>query len=308
MLCGFPIAQITVTRWFEKGRSTMMSVCSIGLSLISAILFPILGGCMVAYGYQTTALGEGIILGGMCILVGLFCISEAPEKYGMKPIGTTGQGKTDADAEGTAPPVFGFTRKQILTSPVFWGVCLVVLLSTLGAQIVVAHGANYYGTIGLGVTQIAFVLSAYSFVGMIWMLLYGIISDRASPLISNVLFGCVGAAGFFLVFVWSGMPGALLAAATFGCVSPICSLFGPTVGIRLLGTREAASIISWVNAAASIGAIIGPLMAGMIFDATKSYTPVFLTAGTLTVITLVLIITLCSKKTEKLLRRQHEAA
>jgi MFS family permease len=307
MLCGFPVAQITITRWFEKGRSTMMSACSIGLSLVSAILFPILGGCMIAYGYQTTAFGEGVILGGMIILVGLLCISEAPEKYGLKPVGAADQGqegKKQTGSEETAQPVFGLTRKQILASPAFWGVCMVVLLATIGAQIVAAHGANYYGTIGLSVAQTSFVLSAYSFVVMIWMLLYGIINDRVSPLASNVLFSCIGAAGFFLVFVWSGMPGALLAAATFGCVSPVCSLFGPTMGIRLLGTREAASIISWANAAASIGAIIGPLMAGIIFDAARSYVPVFLTAGALTVIILALVIVLCGKKTEERLRAE----
>jgi MFS family permease len=312
MLCGFPIAQITITRWFEKGRSTMMSACSIGLSLASTILFPVLGSCMAAYGYQMTALGEGGILGGLIILAGLSCISEAPERYGLKPIGAAGQGQaddkqTEAGAEETSPPASGLTRKQILAAPTFWGVFVVVLFSTLCSQIVVSHGANYYGTTGLTVTQTSFVLSAYSFMVMIWVLLYGIVNDRTTPLVSNVLFSTVGASGFLLVSVWSGMglAGALLAAATFGFISPICTLFGPTVGVRLLGAREAASIIGWVNAAASIGAIIGPLLAGVIFDAAKSYTVVFVTAGALALIVLVLAVVLCSKKTEELMRRKE---
>ncbi|MDR1421338.1 MAG: MFS transporter [Coriobacteriales bacterium] len=296
---GMAMAQIVITQWFVKGQGMMMSACFIALSLVAAICVPIVGSSIVVYGYRSVVLVVGIIA-GVGIALSSLLISGAPAKYGLQPLGT---GK---DESGEALPVSipSLSWSKIVRSPVFWAIWLICLLAGTVIQGFNSQGAVIFGSLGLDEVNAAFALSVFTLLCIPMTFVFGFISDRTSPKIALYIHGGISAVILLFSFFWVGWIGAIFVACAMGVASILPSLYGPNAAPRIFGTRDAGDMIGFVNVAASLGATIGPIFTGFMYDTFGNYQITLTVMGVLLVICLLLNIWLNGKKNIEKIKQQ----
>lgn len=302
---GFTMAQITLSQWFYKARGTMLSVCSIGLSLSLTIVIPIIGTSMEKYGYQTVAFWEGIISGAGVILVAIFCISGPPERYGLKPYGYTGE-TAGMSSDKQSNPQLSLPFSEIVKIPAFWSIVLCMLIASMASQGFNSQGASFFKSIGLDAVQSSYALSVFSFATMGWSLLYGVLSDKVNPTVATIVNVSVAALALLLSYMWTGWTGAIISAVCFAAGGSVSGLLGPTMVSKLFGTKEAGSMVGFTRAGSSIGAMLGPVITGFMFDKSGSYALCLTVMGVCMILVLLLAVWSTSNKTINNIQKRRE--
>lgn len=273
---GFAMGQLTMTEWFDKGRGTMFSTLTITLSLFVAICSPIFANGILRYGYRTVLMTEAVICGGGIILLGLFGISAAPEKYGMHPVGYR-----QLPAETETAVSSSLTMAQIRKTLPFWIALLISMMSRTVGRVATTHGNNFFRSLGLDSMQASYVSSVNALATLAWSVIFGIMTDKFSPKIAAVVTGCCAAAVMLLNPLLSGMSGALLYAIFVEAESGIASTYSPAVVTKIYGKKEAAGMVGLIRCFASVGSIIGPAMAGFLYDQFSNYQICLIVTGIL---------------------------
>ncbi|POP31736.1 MFS transporter [Lactonifactor longoviformis] len=291
---GFAMGQLTMTEWFDKARATMYSSLTITLSLFVALLSPIIASGILNFGYRLVLLVEAFISGGGIVLLGLFAVSKSPEKYGMRPIGYL-------SAHHKMEPIgASLTMAQIRKTLPFWIALLISLMTCTVGRVASTHGNNFFQTLGLSSTQASYVSSVNAIATLVWSVLFGVLSDKFSPKIAAVSSGCFAAAVMLMNPLLAGMSGALLYAIFVEAESGIASIYSPAVVAKVYGKQEAAQMIGLIRCFASIGSIMGPVFAGILYDRFGNYSFCLFVTGTLMIFVVVLCIVLDNKKVWKI--------
>jgi MFS family permease len=270
-----------VQRWFvrRRGFASGMAVAGIG---VGTLLFPPLATWLIGVVGWRAAYG---ILGIVTILIGpaaALLLAHSPQRRGLLPDGdqepeAAMPGSTQAKAPISTED--DFTLGQALRTRAFWLLYAASFASSLGLFIPFAHlpayaqdhgfsagfGALLISLIGVGSTAGRFLLGHGAdrlglrlslqgmFLGMTMMLLWWLIATNAWFLvIFALLFGvCYG--GFV----------ALLPALTALC----------------FGGRRISSILGVIFTGVGVGTLLGPGLAGTLYDLSHSYTvPILLSA------------------------------
>ena len=288
---GFAMGNLTMTEWFDKGRGTMFSSLTITLSLFVAICSPIFASGIERFGYQPVLLVESIVCGGGIILMGLFLISDTPEKYGMLPIGYVPPVETsDAGAQTS------LTMAQIKRTLPFFIALLISMLSCTVGRVATTHGNNFFRSLGLTSIEASYVSSANAIATLVWSAIFGIMVDKFSPKVAAVATGCCAAAVMLLNPYLAGLSGALLYAIFVEAESGIAATYSPAMMTKIYGKKEAASVIGLVRCFASVGSIIGPTVAGVLYDKYNSYNVCLTVTGILMSVVVLLVFALDNKK------------
>ncbi|MDR2381246.1 MAG: MFS transporter, partial [Bifidobacteriaceae bacterium] len=201
---GVAMAQTVITRWFDKGRGTMMSLCMVIMGLALVVAIPVVGGLIEANGYRPVIMMVGVIA-GLVVSLSAFLVSAEPAKYGLRPLGA---GAAD-DHDAGAPGVPSLAWRSIVRTPVFWAIWVIVVLATLACQGFNSQAAVVFGSLGLDATNSAFAFSLFTLMSIPMQFAFGIMCDKFGAKISMYLFGGVSAAVLLLAVAWAGWIGAV---------------------------------------------------------------------------------------------------
>lgn len=262
--------------WFPKTRGRMMGVTTMGANF-GGVTMPALTGLIV--GVASWQLGYAVLgaLAGLIGIAGVLLIRErAPDR---EEGGTAGEsfGRTAPSQGGSQrEAVSGTTVKEALRSGSFYGITLGILAATFTYQAVLTQIVPHLQNEGLPLNRAASFLSLVAVFGMSGKLVYGYLTERF--LAKNVLTLSLGVQSVGLIamitlpgtpYLWLALPLYGMALGGMGAVFPL--LVQDSFGLKAFGT-----IFGFVNMATIGSSLFGPLMVGMIFDATGSYGPAFL--------------------------------
>lgn len=288
---GIAMAQIIITQWFVKGRGMMMSACMVVMGLVLVVLIPILGQMIASFTYRPVLLVVGIVAGAG-VIVSALLVSSAPQKYGLQPLGA------DADAAATGAHGShggggpGLSWGKVVRSPVFWAIWIIVVLATIVAQGFNSQAAVVFGDFGLEPMEAAFAFSLFSLLGMPLQFIFGFLCDRVGPKTALLVFGSVSSAVLLLSFLWLGPVGGWLGAIVFAVGMAVggglSGLYGPNMAPRLFGAKDAGDIIGFIVMGSSVGATIGPVVFGFMYDAFGNYTAALTVMGVILAVCLLL--------------------
>jgi MFS family permease len=298
---GMAMSQIIITQWFEKARGTMMSLCMVVMGLVLTIAISSVGTIIVNVGYRPIVMVIGII-GGAGVIISALLSSGAPEKYGLKPYGAS-EAATAAGSNAAAPSLsFG----SVVKNSAFWAIILIVVLGTSVMQGFSSQAAVIFGTFGLDPVRASYVFAIFTFLGLPWQFVFGFLCDKAGPKLAMTISGSVCGIVLLLVFFWSGFAGAVIFAFGLAAGGGLAGLYGPNMAPRLFGVKDAGDIIGFIVMASSIGATIGPLFFGFMYDTLGNYTTALAIMGLIMVICLLLNFWLNSKNNLRKIREQIE--
>ncbi len=264
-----------LTNWFIRRRGFAMSIASNGLSIGGMVMVPLTSFFIFSLGLNSALYILAGIYAVIIIPVTLIFIKQRPSDIGQFPDGIPPRKQTDQSTIETDAQMKTWTRLQAAKTIAFWSIAVAFMLALAGQIAFLVHQVSFLSQY-VGVHQAAAAVSVSTGASVLGRFALGFFIDRMDK--RYVTMACVLLQGTAVVTLAFNSHVIILYLCTF--------LFGLTMGpllmMQSLLTGECFGIPSFATVSGAIGLItmpgaaFGPVIAGLIFDATQSYTMSFL--------------------------------
>jgi predicted MFS family arabinose efflux permease len=184
-------------------------------------------------------------------------------------------GTTPMTVAESAELLEGFETSEALRTRSFWMIVLANFCFAFTATGSLIHLAAYLEGLGYKATAAAVVLSVIFAFAALGKVVMGFVADRLTARVALVVCFLVQACGLSIVF-GAARVGAILAfVPIYGMVIAAPLMLLPLLIAESLGIKRFGSLSGLAGLAQTFGAMIGPIVAGQIFDITSSYSLAF---------------------------------
>jgi MFS family permease len=276
---------VLINTWFIRQRARAIAISSAAFGLGGVLVAPILSTIVHAWGWRWGAATGGLLFLALGIPLAL-TIRRSPESMGLLPDGDESAALSVAKDTGSTVQIeVEVTVAQALRSFAFWGAVLAAGVRNGSYHAIGVHFVPLMVWKGLSQAQAAVLLSVYAFLGMGLTLLIGWFADKANKprMTALILFAAAGA--MFLPIFGGSLWSLCLFTVFFAAVETTFPLGWAVVG-DLFGRKHYAKIRGYMTLFYTWGGVIGPVLAGAVFDRWQTYEPllwtlimVFIVAG-----------------------------
>lgn len=270
---GFMDAPMLIANtWFIRNRTMAMALISGSIGIGGFIFTPILSAAVHAFGWRQAAFGCGVLF----IVIGLplaLLVRRSPESIGLLPDGdqpSTANGSEGAINRSTIREEADFTLAQALRTSSFWYLTIATAIRVIILSALNVHYVALMVWKGMTPQRAAFFLAAQAFMAVPSHLLFGWVGDRLNKprLMATCMLLATGSM-FVLVYVHSEWA-ILIFIALFSVVESTFPVNWSTVG-EYFGRKNFAKIRGSMSFVSTWGSVIGPVIAGAVYDRTLSY-------------------------------------
>ncbi|MFC1980393.1 MFS transporter [Chloroflexota bacterium] len=275
-----------VAKWFVKRRGLMTGVVFSGMGLGTTVFPPIVSWLIYISNWRFTFIVMGIVALVGIVLGAQFLMSD-PRQLGQLPYG-----ENAIEPKSPVSEAQGFSFQEAIHTRQFWLVCgmyfnFLVCLATVMVHIVIQ--ATGIGVSVANAANILAIVGALSIVGMNTM---GMAGDKFGNKSAFVVSFLVMTLAFLWVLLARETWMFYLFAAVFGfAYGGMQVLFSPMMA-ELFGLRSHGIILATAAFAGGVGAAVGPVLSGYIFDVTSSYSLAFIICAILSAIAFILTLLL----------------
>jgi MFS family permease len=268
-----PYAKV-ISRWFDRNRGLALGL-AVALMTVGGSIMPSLAQALIAaVGWRQTYVLLGLMAMGVTIpVVGLF-LKEAPEIMGLEPDGES-VGQAEISKRGGREG--GLSFSETWQTSAFWPMIGAVFLMSVSFHGYIIHLVPLLTDRGLSTQSAALAASLAGGASLAGRIGIGYLLDRFFAPYVAAWFFCGFALGIALL--WSGVAGGLVfvAVVLVGLGVGAELDFMPYAVSRYFGLHAFGEIYSYIFAVFTLGGVIGPLLMGIGFDATGSYSLVLAT-------------------------------
>jgi oxalate/formate antiporter len=259
-----------MVKWFPDRRGFAVGVVAAGYGMGALLTtFPITN-MMAASGYRETLTTFGIILGLVGVLAALGLRAPRPGEA------------LPAPARNLSTCVHDTAPKEMLRTPLFWLMFVMMTMMSTGGLMVVAQFASFARDFGVadalvfGFAALPFALTFDRITNGLTRPFFGWVSDRIGreKTMAIAFAAEAGAIALMLVFRENAYAFALLSGVVFFAWGEIFSLF-PSLLTDTFGTKHATTNYGFLYMAQGVGSLLGGPVAAMIYAAQGSWIPVF---------------------------------
>ena len=259
-----------IAKWFVRGRARAMASMSVA-SGIGLALMPMLAALIIeVYGWRVSWLALAVVV----VLVGAIpqwlLLVRQPEDIGLEPDGSKRPSEADHEAPSVAEEV-SFERAEALRTPALW---LLMLFSVLVYPVqagISLHQAPLLIERGVSQAAAATVVAVFSLSIALGGLLFGLTAHRL-PNRAILFFGALMmTVGTLMVSEVQTAAFGYVAAGVFGVGLGGISMMLPVTMADYFGRAHYGAIRGVALPVQVIGQAAGPLLAGVLHDATGNY-------------------------------------
>ena len=272
----------TVARWFVKKRGMMTGIVLAGLGTGTLIVPPVFNWLISIYGWRTSYIIMGIVALVMVILASQF-LRRPPAQIGQAPYGENKERDRELNlgARGLSFKEAIYTRQLWMTFVMYF--CLGFCAITINVHIV-----PHVTDLGISPANAAFVLAVVGGVSAVGGITLGGVADRIGNrqvfiicfiLISPSLFWLVAITELWMLYLF---------AIILGVGNGGGAMLESPLAAELFGMKSHGSIFGVLSCGFTIGAAVGPFLAGYIFDITGSYQLAFVVSAMVGVFGIIL--------------------
>jgi len=265
-----PIA--TVGNWFER-RVTLATSILVSGTAMGGLMVPLAARLIDIFEWRTAMaiLGFGA-LGVLLPLSLLF--RHKPEQYGYLPDGDLHRKLPDSeDQSSTQGNELDIKVKQVLKNSVFWHIAMGFMCHILVVNAVITHVMPYLNSIGFTRSFSSLVASVIPLTSIAGRLSFGWLGDRFDKRrvaslgfvitsLGLLSFGSIPSAG-----TWILVPSLVLVGLGWGGPVPMM----PALLREYFGRVRLATVLGLVMGVAALCSMVGPPLAGLVFDILGSY-------------------------------------
>ncbi len=275
---GFMHAPMVLTNtWFIRKRARAITINSASFSLGGVLIAPLLSVIVAAWGWRWGAAIAGLLF----LLIGVplcLTIRRSPESMGLLPDGDTPLNLRRGNDESGAikPAEVNVTVSEAMRSFTFWSLVVGAGIRNACYHGISTHFIPLMVWKGMSQPEAAFLLGAFAFFGCASTLLIGWLADRVNKprMLALILF--TGAAAMLLPIFGSSVWLLWLFTLLF---TPVESTYpvGWAVVADFFGRKHFAKIRGYMSFFYTWGSVVGPVVAGAIYDRWQTYEPLLWT-------------------------------
>jgi len=275
-----PVSML-ITNWFNKKRGLAMGIVFTASGIGGMVFSPLANHLIEIYGWRNSYLILGIALAVMCIPTTFF-MKKTPEELGLFPDGAENPSETAAAEQSS-----GFSLGQVVKSPVFWLLAVMIFLIDAQAMGIQQHLVPYLTDIKYTPTFAATILGFYLGMIAVGKVILGYISDKYSVNAGFSIFTFILALS--MVFLYEAKIVAFLIAfaVAFGFGNAVITVSLPLMTAECFGLAHYGVIFGMLTIANALGAAIGMPVVGYLYDSTGSYDTAITISLVITIIALV---------------------
>ena len=269
----------TVARWFGPRRGTMTGVVKVGTAIGQMVLPPLAALLMAGIGWRYSALALGYAAAALLMIAAYWMEPPSRSRSSVRPRQRHG-------------PPFAEVRR----SRTFWTLCATQLLFFPSLVTVPLHIAVHGMDLGMTRTTAAILLTVIGGASIVGRLTAGTFVDRIGGRNTYILSLVPLLVGLLALLVVETHWPLFAAVAVYGLAhGGLFTVVSPTVA-EFFGTRAHGAIFGGIVFFGTIGATVGPVVAGRIFDVTGSYDYAFTGLAVMVAIGLALVISLPKRR------------
>ena len=265
----YVVSMPLVIRWFEKKRGLASGITMAGVGIGQVTLAPLATFVIVNFGWRAGFLTLGLI--PLLVVMPLsLVLKRDPMEMGLLPDGR----QSDLVVQNNQrkepyPDVFSIL--SILKNRSFWFITILNFLMGICIMMISTHIVPHVTDIGFSAEQGATVISIIGIMGIIGNFLGGLFTDRVGAKVTAIVSALgMAAAMIWLTYInslWQIYMFAALYGLTYGGILPSTgTLFGQTFNATDIGKIMGMIYFSW-----AIGAAIGTIVGGTLFDLKGNY-------------------------------------
>ncbi|MFC1942125.1 MFS transporter [Chloroflexota bacterium] len=286
----YPVTQATVSKWFEKKRGLAMGIAGSGGRLGQVVFSPLCAFLISSFGWRVAYLVIGLI-SWVVLIPASRLLRDDPRDIGTLPDGAVpGTGQQEENGKGRDSRQTGLSINQAIRTANFQVLIPVWLFMGLNNLLVFTHVVPYATDVDITAMKAAIILSVIGAAAIPGGILAGKISDvigRKTPLIAFSLLR----AGSLIGLIWAReLWEFYLFAIAFGISIGSIGIMLAALTVDIFGKRSIGVILATLDMCYAIGATIGPLVGGWVYDVNSNYTLSFLIAAAGSAISAFLII------------------
>jgi MFS family permease len=265
--CASVVLLTVVANWFNKNVGKALAVVTCGFGA-GGLITPLVVWLIDLYDWRTTLiiLGLGVWTLGIPLT---FVIRNKPEQYGYTPDGESAQDPMPHLKNKAKGVEISF--KEVLKQKVFLYLTIAELIRVMILQAVIIHVMPYLGSVGIPRSTAGMVAAAIPLLSIAGRLGFGWLGDvydkRYTMAVAICLMG-IGLLAFCCVqqrwVIFFFLP--LFSLGGWGSM-----ILARTMQREYFGRESFGKILGMIMGIASIGGIIGPTLAGWVFDTLGSY-------------------------------------
>ncbi|HLF77471.1 MAG TPA: MFS transporter [Dehalococcoidia bacterium] len=279
-LCGFFPLTVALVNWFERKRARALSTMSLGFAM-GGLVVPIVAYSLETFGWRTTAFASGVL----AIAVGLplsQIIRRRPEDHGevVDGIGDAARAETPVAPLASESD---FTAREALRTPAFWLISLGHGSALFVVGAVSVHAISHMKEdLGYSVGAASLVITLMTIFQITGMLIGGAIGDRFDKRL--IAAGCMlmHTAGLLLIAYAVVLPMVIGFAVLHGIAWGLRGPLMQAIRADYFGRSSFGMIMGISSTVIMFGQIGGPLVAGIMADATGDYKTGFTVLAILT--------------------------
>ncbi len=266
-----PVSMVAVAHWFRRYRGRAFALMAMG-SGTSGIMVIVLAWLISTFDWRTALVIIAGVQIAVCIPLAL-SIRNRPADLGLLPDGEDpGDALKEGEQLSRRYDTEGLTVRQALRSAAFWRIAGALALGNAGAVAIIVHTIPFLtSSIGLSEGLAAASVTAMILLSLVGRFGFGFVADQVDK-----RFVMAGAYALLAL-------GVLLFATVYESwqVLIVLPLFGfgwggiiptrPALQAEVFGMRAFGAIQGLVFTIATMGALVGPVFAGWMYDQTESY-------------------------------------
>ena len=269
--CASVVTMTVVANWFHSKVGIALGVMVSGIGA-SGLMLPLIVRLIDISGWRTTF----VILGfGMWVL-GIplsFIIRNRPEQYGYLPDGEQSSDSIpDIEIQSKGPEI---GLRQALRMRSFWYLNAIELIRMMTVVAVITHIMPYLSSLAISRSTgglIAGAIPIFSIIGRFGFGWLGDATDKRYALALSLCLMSIGLLVFYYVqVIWVSCVFLLLFSPGYGGGMVLRG----AILREYFGRESFGKILGIIMGCAAVGGIIGPTLAGWVFDILRSYQPIW---------------------------------
>jgi MFS family permease len=289
-------ASTTVGKWFlrYRGRATGLVFFAGAAGVI--FLAPAVQLIISTWGWRVA----WIVLGGLMFFLGVvpsaLVVRRQPEDLGLTIDGVALNQRASTsspgleDKEVSRDGEISWSLGQVIRTPAFWVILVSLFIVSSATSGIGLHLVPHLTQQGLSAPTAVGAISIMSTSGALGALALGLMAERISPRLMITLAYLLGAVSMVVLLMADTLAETYLFAVLQGLAGTGVNTLAPILWANYYGRASLGSIYGLSRAAQVSGFALGPLVSGIVYDATGSYRSAFIYFAFLAVVAAVIVL------------------